>query len=191
MLKRIIYRYSGVIPNFITLKRKKVNVGKNTHIIGEIAIYGDKGSISIGDNCIIMSTDIYNPAGGFYRTYISAIGGKIFIGNNVGISLSSIYSCKGITIGDYTQIGAGVSIYDTDFHPLDWRKRMNKDTANSAISKEINIGKHVFIGSKAIILKGVTIGDRSIIGAGSVVTKSVPENEIWAGNPARFIRKID
>ncbi|WP_103192495.1 acyltransferase [Formosa algae] len=47
------------------------------------------------------------------------------------------------------------------------------------------------MGASSIILKGVTIGENSIIGAGSVVTKSVPCNEIWGGNPAKFIRKID
>ena len=53
------------------------------------------------------------------------------------------------------------------------------------------IGNDVFIGTNSLILKGVEIGDRSIIGAGSVVTKSVPASEIWAGNPAVFLRKID
>ncbi|MEI3417887.1 MAG: DapH/DapD/GlmU-related protein [Blautia sp.] len=48
----------------------------------------------------------------------------------------------------------------------------------------------VFIGANSIILKGVTIGEKAIIGAGSVVTRSIPDGEIWAGNPARFIRKI-
>lgn len=52
------------------------------------------------------------------------------------------------------------------------------------------IEDNVFIGARCIILKGVTIGENSIVGAGSVVTKSIPANEIWAGNPAKFIRKI-
>lgn len=52
------------------------------------------------------------------------------------------------------------------------------------------IGNDVFIGVKCIILKGVTIGDGAIIGAGSVVTKSIPANQIWAGNPAKYIREI-
>lgn len=49
----------------------------------------------------------------------------------------------------------------------------------------------VFIGCRSIILKGVTIGARSIIAAGSVVTKDVPADEIWGGNPAQFIKKIN
>lgn len=48
----------------------------------------------------------------------------------------------------------------------------------------------VFIGANSIILKGVTIGEKAIVGAGSVVTRSIPDGEIWAGNPAKFIRKI-
>ena len=57
-------------------------------------------------------------------------------------------------------------------------------------SSPVTIGDDVFIGAHSTILKGVTIGDRAIIGACSVVTKNVPDDEIWAGNPARFIRKM-
>ena len=48
-----------------------------------------------------------------------------------------------------------------------------------------------FIGAHCIILKGVSIGEKSVVGAGSVVTKSIPDGEIWAGNPAKFIRRIE
>ena len=54
----------------------------------------------------------------------------------------------------------------------------------------ILIKEGVFIGAHAIILKGVTIGRHSVIGAGAVVTKDVPDNEVWAGNPAKFVKKL-
>ena len=54
---------------------------------------------------------------------------------------------------------------------------------------KIHIGKNVYIGCNTVVCKPVTIGENSIIGAGSIITKDIPANEIWAGNPARFIRK--
>ena len=54
----------------------------------------------------------------------------------------------------------------------------------------MKICKGAFIGADVIIMKGVTIGEKSVIGAGSVVTKSVPPGEVWAGNPARFVYKM-
>ena len=53
----------------------------------------------------------------------------------------------------------------------------------------VHIGKNLFLGMNTLIVKPIHIGDNSIIGAGSVVTKDIPENEVWAGNPARFIKK--
>ena len=84
--------------------------------------------------------------------------------------------------------GGDTKIYDTDFHSTDPFKRLHGNT--DVPSKPVHIGKRVFIGGHSIILKGVTIGDEAVIGAGSVVTKDVPAGEIWAGNPARFIKKI-
>ena len=51
------------------------------------------------------------------------------------------------------------------------------------------IGDYSFIGTGTIISKDVRIGRNVIVGAGSVVTKDIPDNEIWAGNPARLIKK--
>lgn len=54
---------------------------------------------------------------------------------------------------------------------------------------EVRIKRNAFIGTGTIITKPVTIGERAIVGAGSIVTKNIPDDEVWAGNPARFIRK--
>lgn len=55
-------------------------------------------------------------------------------------------------------------------------------------TKPVLLKRGCFIGANSIILKGCTIGENSIVGAGSVVSKDIPDNEIWAGNPARFIK---
>lgn len=54
---------------------------------------------------------------------------------------------------------------------------------------KVKIGNNVFIGANTIITKPITIGDNVIVGAGSIVTHDIPSNEIWAGVPARFIKK--
>ena len=108
--------------------------------------------------------------------------GKISIGNNVGISNTAIVSAESIVIDDNVMIGGSCKIYDTDFHSIRYEYRMQKP--------DTHIKEGAFIGAHSIILKGVIIGKHSVIGAGSVVTKSVPDDEIWAGNPAHFIRKV-
>ena len=130
-----------------------------------------------------------DPIGGDTKTILyTRNNGKINIGNFAGLSNTSIVSESSVTIGEWTNIGGGTKIYDTDFHSIDPDVRYNGDTDIKA--KPVKIGSRVFIGGHSIILKGVTIGEGAVIGAGSVVSKNVPENEIWAGNPARFIRNI-
>jgi len=118
-----------------------------------------------------------------------APGAKLYIVMNSGFSGVSIYCAKDIHIGVNVIVGGNCWIWDTDFHPLNYAQRSSRNYAMTAAEK-IYIGDNVFIGANSMILKGVNIGDRSIIGAGSVVTKHVPSDQIWAGNPARFIRDV-
>ncbi|MEI7811042.1 MAG: acyltransferase, partial [Ignavibacteria bacterium] len=115
---------------------------------------------------------------------------ELTIGDNAGFSGVSIFCSKKISIGDYFTCGGNVFIWDTDFHPLDYLER-RKHNREKIIEKPIEIGSDVFIGANTIILKGVKIGGRSIIAAGSIVTKDIPCDEIWGGNPARFIKNVD
>lgn len=114
--------------------------------------------------------------------------GILRIGDNCGISNCTIVVMDEIELLDGTFIGGGTRIYDTDFHALSPDERLNGGEARTG---KIRIGPRAFVGGHCIILKGVTIGEASVIGAGAVVTKSVPAWEIWGGNPARFIRKIE
>lgn len=121
---------------------------------------------------------------------IATAGGEIVIGDNVGISGATINATRSIRIGNNVLIGSGCLITDTDSHPIIWHDRinnLNEKTANSPVVIEEN----VFIGARSIILKGVTIGRNSVIGAGSVVVKSIPENCIAGGNPAKVIKYLD
>lgn len=96
-----------------------------------------------------------------------------------------------IMIGDNVMIGVGTHIYDTNFHNINPYLRIDKhDPIEQVKTAPIVIKDNVFIGAYSIILKGVTIGKNSIVAAGSVVINSIPDNEIWGGNPAKFIKKI-
>ena len=149
------------------------------------------GKFSIGKNFAMNNGIKGNPIGCYERcTFFVDRGAVLTIGDNVGMSQAALICHKSITIGNNVKIGGGVCIYDTDFHSLDPVIRRSSEDLKNRAEKPVVIGNDVFIGARSIILKGVTIGENSVIGAGSVVTKSVPANQIWAGNPARFIRNI-
>lgn len=112
---------------------------------------------------------------------VNLVGNKYFIARDV--QFDSIYPGN-ITIENDAHIASGVRILT---HRLD---TSNPDLSDiHFIEGHITIGEHAFIGSGAIITGNLTIGRSAIIGAGSVVTKSVGEGEVWAGNPAKFIKK--
>ncbi|WP_430936983.1 acyltransferase [Saccharicrinis sp. 156] len=115
--------------------------------------------------------------------------GEIIIGNNVSISSTALIAQQQIILEDNVKCGGGVCIYDTDFHSLDSHERNDAAAdVNFKKTSPVIIKRNAFIGAHVTILKGVCIGENSIVGAGAVVTKNIPANEIWAGNPARFIK---
>ena len=93
----------------------------------------------------------------------------------------------GISIGRNALIGPGVEFYDSDFHALPQASRRSAAPAMAPVS----IGDDVFIGARAIVLRGASIGDGAVIGAGSVVVGDIPANVVAAGNPAAVVRFLD
>jgi acetyltransferase-like isoleucine patch superfamily enzyme len=115
-----------------------------------------------------------------------APGARLVFGGKAGMSAAVICAGLSIEIGGGTLIGAGAMIIDNDFHaysPQGWRGE------NQTNARPVKLGREVFVGARAIILKGVTVGDRAVIGAGAVVTKDVPADHVAAGNPASIFPK--
>ena len=142
---------------------KSEKIGKNTNIWQFCVIFPEA---KIGDNCNICANVL--------------IENKVKVGNNVTVK-SGVQLWDGITVKDNVFIGPNAT-FTNDIFP----RSKNKDWKLS----ETVIETGASIGANATILCGITIGENSMIGAGSVVTKDVPANELWVGNPAHFVRKI-
>lgn len=102
--------------------------------------------------------------------------GEVIIGNNVFFNnYCSINANERVTIGDGTLLGENVKVYD---HNHCYKNTIVPIKEQGFTTVPVNIGKHCWIGSNVVILKGVTIGDNSVIGAGCVIYKDVPNNTI-------------
>ncbi len=192
-MKRFVLYFLSLpsrLYNFLLLKYRGVIVGDDLKISGKLCCYAEeKGSIVIGNNVTINSSRSSNMIGGDDKMILLAKdGGRIRIGNGCGLSNSTLCAFSSIELGDNVFLGGSVKIYDTDFHWIDFNKRISYE---GGVKKSVKIESGAFIGAHTIILKGVTIGERSVVGAGSVVTKDIPADEVWAGNPARFIRSLE
>ena len=142
---------------------KSKNIGENTNIWQFCVVFP---KAKIGSNCNICAQVL--------------IENEVVIGNNVTIK-SGVQVWDGITIEDDVFIGPNAT-FTNDLFPRsknpDWK------LAKTTIKKGASIG------ANATILAGVTIGENAMIGAGSVVTKDVPANTVWYGNPAKFVREV-
>ena len=142
--------------------------------------------ILIGRRFVANSNSRYNAIGVFQPVILTATGdhSTIQIGDDVGVSGCSVTAVERITIGNRVLIGSGVLIVDNDGHPID---PVGRRYGSGTASAPIQIDDDVFIGARAIVLKGVHIHQGAIVGAGAVVTRDVPEYAIVAGNPARIV----
>jgi len=174
------------------LRNKGVDVKGHVNVDGKpvFTIWG-RSTIVIEDGVTLQSNPRHNEAGIVHPCTFFAenSNAKIYIGKHTGMSGALICCEKSIHIGNYVGLGANVSIYDTDFHPINPYSRLFTD--DQPKRAEVFIDDFVWVGANSMILKGVHIGKGAVIGAGSVVTKDVPPYTIYAGNPAKFIREIN
>ena len=108
-------------------------------------------------------------------------GGILELNGGYLNAFDQIVCAEKIIIGKDVAIARDVIIRDTDAHDILDGKHQK--------TKPIIIGDHVWIGTRAIIMKGVTIGDGAIVAAGAIVTKDVPSHTIVAGIPAKVIKE--
>lgn len=116
-----------------------------------------------------------------YPGSVVSVGQATVLGNN-----TAVIAVQRVSIGARCLIGDHVLILDSDFHHLDPANR----NAPNPPTAEVVIGDNVWVGSRVMVLKGVTIGRNSVIAAGAVVTSSIPENSLVAGVPARVLRSL-
>lgn len=160
-----IYR-TAILDNF-SGSPGNITIGSNTHIRGQLLVFPNGGKIQLGDYC--------------------------YVGEH-----ARIWSMQSIRIGNHVLISHGVNIHDNNSHSLSAKHRREHIRAifeggghprelSDVRAADIQIKDNVWIGFQATILKGVTIGTGAVVGACSLVTKSVPDYAIVAGNPASII----
>jgi acetyltransferase-like isoleucine patch superfamily enzyme len=163
------------------------SVGNSLSVKGPFRIR-NSGQIQVGDSCIVDSSkerpvrlDVGNRA-------VLKIGDGVYF--NEGVHIVCNIS---VTIGARCLIASDVVILDDDGHPVAWRARHDHWPVKpeDRLGAPVVIADNVWVGTRAIILKGVHIGEGSVIGAGAVVTHDVPPAVVAAGTPARVIREIN
>ncbi len=150
------------------------HLGHWVRLHGTITV-SNRGHIDVGERVSFIS----RPVGSILATFPGGrleIGARTFV--NYGVDICAVSLVK---IGRDCLIGTHVTILDNDFHQLTERNRMHE-------SRPVLIGDGVWIGTRALILPGVTIGAGAVVGAGSVVTTDIPERSVAAGNPARVTK---
>ena len=170
-----------IAPKTKIILSKGAKISVRDHLYANITWNGKQNipaRITVGENAK-FNVD-------YFRCYD---GAQIYVADNAELVFKSgyinagakIYCYEKISIGEDVKIADEVIIRDSDNHEL-LREEYKK-------SAPITIGNHVWIGMRAMILKGVTIGDGAVIAAGAVVTKDVPPNTLWGGVPAKCLKE--
>jgi len=194
VMRRLVGVYFAMLSKYYRLRvgidrgffGRRINVGKSCNFGVPLCCNG-RGKVFLGDEVVLGFRK--GPLQGNGSILIQArkeksvieVGAGSTTGNNV-----TMIACDKIIIGEGCQIGDGVTIFDSDFHEINPITRK----ATEGFCAPVIVGENVWLGSRAMILKGVTIGDGSVIAAGSVVSKSIPARCLAAGVPAKVIREI-
>lgn len=149
---------------------RKVIIGDDSFILDRVKIKGNE--IIIGNSCTISSDSFIS------GSHSIRIGNKSYLGKKARIDLS-----RDVTLGFDVGFGENSIIWTHGYFPP-------ADEGYPVTYAQVEIGDKAWVSTGIIILPGVRIGSKAIIGAGSVVTKTVPDEMVAAGNPAKIIKNI-
>lgn len=180
-----------------------VKIGENLHVLATFCFKAEKpnSKIEVGNNFVA-----------YYDCDISSWdAGRVKIGDYCSLGSGTRIDCREtITIGSHVLISWDVLIADYDPHPLDPAERVvemeysfgnllprfsagwsgKSEYTPRFVRKPVVIEDDVWIGARAIIMKGVRIGRGSVIGSGAIVTHDVPPNSVAVGNPAKVVKTL-
>lgn len=176
-----VYTFTKLALTWLRLlpHRRQVRLGQKV-VVGRHVTFRltDNAEVVIGDHSVIDDGSYF---------ILTKPEPKLIIGEQVGLGLGTIVAIKStLVIGDYTRFGAGVIIRD-NVH--DYKKGVTL-LHSDAIIKPVTIGKHAWIGDRAMIFPGVTVGEGAVVSAGSIVTKDVPPHTLVRGQPAAVVREL-
>lgn len=185
-----------MFPRRARLRRQGLIVGAKLRIYGRLHVdKHPRSTIVLGSAVVLNATAKRNTLEARGPVILKTVrpGATITVGDDTGITSSTISSSGSVTIGARTLVGAGVLVTDSDHHivtPPPGTSRRHLGLPPFRAQDAVVIGDDVFIGAHSIVLKGVRVGAGSVIGAGSVVTDNIPPGVIAAGNPCRVIRTL-
>lgn len=180
------------------LRWMRVATGRGGRFYGQPVVSAYAGSrLVIGERFVAVSSSAATALGVRGPVILRTMNADatLIIGDDTGMSGTVVCAASRVEIGARCLFGADCMVLDTDFHnyavgggaephrrysPPDWPR----------LSAPVSIGDDVFIGTRAIVLKGVNIGAGAIVAAGSVVSHDVPALAIVAGVPAKVIGAI-
>jgi acetyltransferase-like isoleucine patch superfamily enzyme len=187
----ILRRLLRVIQSRVLTRSVGFTFGRGLSAYGWPVLRCTKGArVTAGQHLVMISESVFS-AVGVSHPCINAMEpeARILIGDDVGLSGASICCASSIKIGDRVMLGADSVVTDTDFHPVNVIPRRYVQTG--VRTSPVVIGDDVFVGMRAIVLKGVRIGRGAVVAAGAIVTSDVPPYSIVAGQPARVIGRVE
>jgi acetyltransferase-like isoleucine patch superfamily enzyme len=156
------------------LRYPRLEIGSGVMFIGRLTI-SDGTRVQLGDRVRIRQRVIING------------GGRVEVGADTLLNGCWILAAERVSFGDHCLV-SDCGVTDNDFHNLP--PELRHEPPGPLTRRPVTVGRNVWLGTHALVLKGVTIGDNSAVGAGAVVRASVPPDVVVSGNPAVEVKRF-